>query len=433
MIRQNRSGAVGLIAAVFMLLAIAAPVGAATTGQVCGEVEAYTAPTALADGSVTINGTTETVLFAAVDAATSAQLAALATLGAFTCVDVTADGGGDITALSVAAQAQLCGTVTESAGVFLVNDTALTADALALVAGDTRLSALLNAAADGGANVCVDLALDSAGVVSSINLDATLSLCGSASLDADSATIGGVDVPTSLMSTEAAAALQVAADAGATACADVTVVNTNVVDASVDASVDLCGTVTLNGDGSATVDGVTIPANLIGADLAAALDAAAQAGGEACVSVSAVSTGGETIVTVIADISLCATVEAITATTITVGGVTFATDTDLTADVQVGDDICLGLVTDPSGEIVVPGGTVTLPDGTPIGGDGTPTTDGGGGTPAGGGTELLPDTASAAADAASRALAMVILGLMAVVALVAGTRLVRERLERLER
>lgn len=422
----------GLVAAVFMLLAIAAPVGAATTGQVCGEVEAYTAPTLLADGSVTINGTAETVLFAAVDAATSAQLAALAALGAFTCVDITADGGGDITALSVAAQAQLCGTVTESAGVFLVNDTALTADALALVAGDATLSALLNAAADGGANVCLDLALDSAGVVSSINLDATLALCGSATLDADSATIGGVDVPTSLLSAEAAAALQVAADAGLNACVDVTVANTSVVDAAVDVSVDLCGTVTLNADGSATVDGVNIPADLIDADLAAALDAAARAGGEACISVSAVSSGGETIVTVIADISLCATVEAITATTITVGGVTFPTDTDLTADVQVGDDICLGLVTGPSGEIVVPGGTVTLPDGTPIGGDGTPTT-GGGGTPAGEGTELLPDTASAAADAASRATALAILGLMAAVTLVLGTRLVRERLERLER
>lgn len=408
--RLNRPGPLGLIAAIFMLLAIAAPVGAATTGTICGEVENFTA-TAVTDGTITINGTTEGVVAGAVDAATAAQLTALAGLSAFICVNVEAvDGNGDITALSLAAQAELCGTVSESAGVFFINDTALTAEALSIINADSALTALLQAAADGNASVCLDLAISSAGVVTSINLDASLTLCGTATLDADSATIGGVDVPLSLLSAEAQAALRVAVDAGVAVCLDVVVENTDIVNAALDATVEVCGTVTVNADGSATVDGVTIPAELIDADVAAALEAAAAADGEACVTVDAVISGGETIVTVVADVSLCATVEAITATSITAGGVTFPTSSDLRGVIEVGDDICFDLVTDPDGGIVIPdGGVITDPDGTPITDpDGTQADDG---TPGDDGTPAdadatpvvteLPDAAIGARQAAS--------------------------------
>ena len=420
----NRPGALGLIAAVLMLLAIAAPVGAATTGTICGEVEEFSATT-LADGTITFAGrASENVLAGAVDATTAAQLAVFATLGAFTCVNVEAvDGGGNITALSFAAQGELCGTVTESAGVFFVNGTALTAEALTLIGADSTLAALLNAAAAGGASVCLDFAFNSAGLVTSVNLDATVRLCGTVTLDADSATVGGVDVPLSLLSAEAAAALQVAVDAGVNACIDVTVVNTDVVNAAVDVTVELCGTVTFNADGSATIDGVTIPADVIDADLAAALEATADAAGEACVTIDAVSSGGETIVTVVAGVSLCATVEAITATTITAGGVTFPTATDLRAVIQVGDDICFELVTDPDGGLVIPpGGVITDPTGTPITDpDGSPADDDDD-------APLLPDTALAPLAPGGGAAALVLLVLMAMA--VAAHRLERERLER---
>lgn len=406
---QKRPGALGLIAAVFMLLAIAAPVGAATTGQICGEVEAFTAPTLLADGSITINGTQEAILDGAVDAATTAQLTALVALGAFTCVNVTADADGDITDISLAAQAELCGTVTASAGVFFVDGTALTADALSIINADSVLTALLQAAADGNASVCLDLAFSSAGVVTSINLDASLNLCGTVTLDADSATVGGVDVPLALVSADAQAALQVAADANAEFCIDVVVQNTDVVDAAVEGSVTLCATVTMNADGSATIDGVTIPAELIDADVAAALEAAAAADGEACVTVDAVISGDETIVTVVADVSLCATVEAITATTITAGGVTFSTSSDLRGVIEVGDDICFDLVTDPDGGIVIPDGSViTEPDGTPITDpDGTPAE--------GGATPVVTDLPDAAVDRGGSTSPLVILLALAAV------------------
>lgn len=450
--RSNRTGALGLIAAVFMLLAIAAPAAAATTGTICGEVTAFTAPTAVTDGSITINGTAEDINAGAV-VTDAVELTALATLGAFTCVNVVADADGDITELALAAQAQLCGTVSEQAGVFFVNDTALTAEALSLITGDSALSALLDAAANGAGSVCLDLAFNSAGLVTSINLDGTLRLCGTATLDADSVTIAGVDVPLSTLSAEAAAALQVAVDAGADVCVDATVQNTDVVDAAVDATVRLCGTVTFNADGSATVGGVTIPADLIDADVAAALEAAATADGEACVTVDAVSAGGETTVTVVAEVSLCATVEAITASSITAGGVTFETASDLRGVIEVGDNICFDLVTDPDGGVVLPPGDavitdpagtpITDPDGTPvdddatvIDGDGTPGDgdgDGGDGTPAdddGSGTELLPNTAVAPAAPADRSGSFLILGLAAALAAVMGTRLARERLNR---
>lgn len=402
--RAHRPGALGLITATFMLLAITAPVGAATTGQICGEVSAFTAPTLLADGSVTIDGTTEVIDSAAtIDAGTVANLTAIAALGSFTCINVIADVGGAITDIGIAAQAELCGDVTVAAGVYSVDGTALTAETLALIAADAKLMAVLDAAANGAGSVCLDLAFDSAGLVTSMNADATLRLCGSVTLDADSATVAGVDVPLSLLSADAAAALQVAVDASVNACVDVTVTNTDVVSAAVDATVVVCGTVTLNADGSATVDGVTIPAALIEADLAAALGLAAAADGEACITVDAVSAGGETTVTVIVDISLCATVEAITATTITVGGVTFPTEADLTADVQVGDEICFELATNASGVIVVP-------DGTPVDGGGTP----GGDVP-----ELLPDTALAPATPGDSSASLLLVGLMAAMALAA--------------
>ena len=368
-------------------LLVAAPASAATTGTLCGQVTAFTAPTGLVggEGTITIDGTTEDIVTSAViDAATLTVLAAVATADATTCVEITANGDGDIVDIDIAAQAEICGDVTldTTTGIYSVAGVALP---LTLVTADADLLALLEAAAAADATVCVDVTLSSTtGLITTISLNATIQACGEVALDADSATIGGVDVPLSLLDAQAIAVLQLAVEAGVDACVSLVVDDTTLVEANVTASVDLCGEVTLDAEGNVTVGGVTIDASLLDAEAAALLELAAEADGTACASVDASSTGGDTSIGVTVVIEVCAEVTAISDGTVTIGDVTFVFAGAADAGIEVGDEVCVAATTSPTGDPVI---TDIDTDGeAPGAGPGA----GGGG---GGGAPTLPDTA----------------------------------------
>lgn len=341
-----------VLAALLGILA-AAPAAAATTGTLCGQVTAFTAPTAT-DGSITIDGTVEAIDSSAViEADTIAVLTTVAAAGATTCLEITADGDGVIVALDIAAQAEICGEVTldTSTGVYSVGGVDLPA---ALVSADADLEALLDAAAAGGASVCLDVTISgTTGLITTASVNATLDLCGQATLDADSVAIAGVDVPLSLLDAEALAVLELAVDAGADVCLQVVVDDTDLVQANLSADIELCGEVTLEADGSATIDGVTIDAALLDAGAEALLELAASADGTACASIVAVSSGGDTSVTVGVTVEVCAEVTAIGDGTITLDGVTLGFAGAADADIEVGDVVCVAAATGPTGDPIV--------------------------------------------------------------------------------
>ena len=286
-----------IVLAALLGLLIAAPASAATTGTICGQVTAFVAPALAVDGSITVDGTAEVIDASAIgtiDAATITTLTLLADADATTCLEITADTDGAIVDLNVAASARICGTASldSTTGLHSVAGVDLP---MSLIAAGSSLDALLDAAATANANVCADVTIDAAtGLITAVRLDATLTVCGDAALDVDSATLAGVDVPFTLLDAEAEAALQLAANADANVCLTVVVDDTSLVQANLSASVDLCGEVTLDANGDAVVDGVVIDGALLDADAAALLMLAASADGTACATVDIASSGGDT-------------------------------------------------------------------------------------------------------------------------------------------
>ena len=70
---MRRSLPFTLVLGVVLSLLVAGPASAASTGTLCGQVTAFTAPTAIADGSLTIDGDVEVIdssAFGVIDAAT---------------------------------------------------------------------------------------------------------------------------------------------------------------------------------------------------------------------------------------------------------------------------------------------------------------------------------------------------------------------------
>jgi hypothetical protein len=289
-------------------LLVAMPAAAATTGTICGEVTAFTAPTAGSDGSLTIDGTTEAIdssASAALDAATLTTLDALAAADATTCLEIEANAGGDIVDAQVATQAQICGTVTvdTTSGAFSVDGVALPTGA---VSGDAEVSAVLDAAADAGADACAEVGLDvSSGQIASVG---------------------------------------------------------------VEASFELCGEVTSSASGDATVDGADVDAALLDGDAAALLALAASADGTACVSIDAASTNGQTSVGVTVDVEVCAEVTAIGDGTIALNGVTLVFGGAADTDIEVGDVVCVAAGTGPTGDGVITDLDLTLGGGEAAGG-----------------------------------------------------------------
>lgn len=375
--RTTLSVAVALAA--LLGLAVAAPVGAATTGTICGQVTDYTAATAVSDGDITIRGTTEVIdtsAFAAIDATTSSTLVLLADADATTCLEITANGAGEIVDIEIAASARVCGTaeLDTGTGIYSVDGVMIPAG---VVSADADLAALLDVAATADAAVCLDLSLDtSSGLIVGVALDATLTACGTASLDADSATVGGLDVPLTLLDADAVAVLAIAVDAGADVCMTATASDTDLVEANLSADIDVCGSATLDASGDATVGGVVIDASLLDAGSTALLSVAASADGTACVAVDATSSGGTTSVGVTVTIEACAEITAITDGTVTLGGVTFIYDGAAAAGLEVGDTLCFTATEGPTGDP-----TITDPDSGVGPGTG------------GGDAGLLPDTA----------------------------------------
>lgn len=370
-----------VMAALFGLF-IAAPTSAATTGTLCGEVTAFTAPTAVADGSITIDGTAEVIdssAFGVIAADTITTLTLVADADATTCVEISADTDGSIIDLDIAAQAEICGTAAldTTTGMYSVAGVELPTS---LVGADADLAALLDAAATANADVCVDVTIDgTSGLITTIRLNATLTLCGDVTLDADSVALAGLDVPLSLLDAEAMALVELAVDAGAAVCMAIVVDDTTLVEANLSVNIDLCGEVSLDADGNFVVDGVVIDADLLNASAAALLELAASADGTACASVDAVSSGGDTTVAVTVTIEVCAEVTAITDDTITIGDVTFVFAGAADADIEIGDEICVAAGTAPTGDEIILD---------------IDTTDGEAAAGAGDDGDLLPDTAT---------------------------------------
>lgn len=327
---QRSTMPIAVLLAALLGLFVAAPVGAATTGTLCGQVTAFTAPTAIADGSITIDGTVEVIdasALGAIDAATLTTLAALAAADATTCLEITANADGDIIDIDFAAQAEICGTVT---------------------------------------------------------IDTTTGTYS----------VAGVLLPPTLVSADLAALLDVAAAAGVDVCADVAVDATTglIVSLGLTATIELCGEVTLDADGNATVGGVTIDAVLLDASAAALLGLAAEAEGTACASIDAVSSGGDTSIGVTVTIEVCAEVTAITDTTVTLGDVTFVFAGAADADIEVGDVVCVTATTSPTGDPVITDIDATDDEGAAPGAET-------GAEPGDGAGPLLPNTAVGNASA----------------------------------
>lgn len=336
--------------AALLALFVAAPASAATTGTICGQITAFAAPTATEDGSITIDGTEETIAAGTV-ITDAVSITALADADATACLEIVADDEGVITELSLATR--ICGDVTFDAttGLYAVAGVLLTED---VVTADADMAALLDAAIATDAEVCLDVTYDTAtGLIASATLDATLTLCGEATLDADSVTIGGVDVPLSLLDAEAQAVLAIAAEGDAEVCLELVVENTEIVEANLSADIRLCGEVTLDADGNAVVNGVTIDADLLTAGGEALLALAASADGEACATVVAVSSEGDTLVTVSVTVEVCAEVTAIGDGTITLDDVTLGFAGAADSTIEVGDTVCVVATTGPTGDPVV--------------------------------------------------------------------------------
>jgi hypothetical protein len=228
-------------------------------GTNCGQVTAFLAPTAVTDGSINLDGATETIeAGTTLGAATALALTALATADAFTCLDLAVDGGGDITAISIAASATICGSVSTDGTLYTIDDTTFAGDVADLIA-DGDLTALLDAAIAASADVCADLTVQTtSGVVTAVGVDATFELCGTVTVDGGGdATVDGATLPASFLSPGTTSTLELAAAAGAQACVTIAADSSGNVDATV--TVEICATVDAVGGSSMSVDGVVIP------------------------------------------------------------------------------------------------------------------------------------------------------------------------------
>lgn len=228
-------------------------------GTNCGQVTAFVAPTAVTDGSINLDGASETIeAGTTLGAATALALTALATADAFTCLDLAVDAGGDITAISIAGSAAICGSVSTDGTLYTIDDTTFAGDVADLLA-DGDLTALLDAAIAASADVCADVTVETTnGVVTAVGIDATFELCGTVTVDGDGdATVDGATIPASFLSPGTTSTLELAAAAGAQACVTIAADNSGNVDATV--TVEVCATVDAVGGSSMSVDGVVIP------------------------------------------------------------------------------------------------------------------------------------------------------------------------------
>jgi DNA-binding CsgD family transcriptional regulator len=224
------------------------------------------------------------------------QLTSLADGQHFTCIRMTGDGAGIITAVALDPQVQVCGTIARDAlGIFSIDNSAdsvhmeLLAEAGGLVEDDANLTRLLNALID-GPKACLDFQLGPDGVVQTLSLKATFSTCGRLQ-NVENLLVGSFVVANADSTSEAlippqslAAASLVMPQLGVEGCVDVEVAQSRIVSASLTASGQICGSVVVPEAGNLEIDGAPIPAVLLSSADDQQLRLAA--GGSACLSMS---------------------------------------------------------------------------------------------------------------------------------------------------
>ena len=253
--------------------------------DICGQLLEYVAPTAGTDGSLLVTGVAAedphpfTIAAGTVIApATDAALTALAGSDSFTCLEIEGDGMGFVVSLALAAEATVCGSVDVTTGgayvlIDTVNDVTVTlsAEASALVAADATLSALLEAAAGAaveGVDLCLTLMLDGSGELTALSLDGSLDYCGSVGdtsaqpstavfeyvndlpVPAPTVIIGPVEYDSALFSEAALAVIEIAywvetetvfSDGFQTVCLAVEIVASSSTSVVVQANAGICG------------------------------------------------------------------------------------------------------------------------------------------------------------------------------------------------
>jgi DNA-binding CsgD family transcriptional regulator len=224
------------------------------------------------------------------------QLKALARGQSFTCVRMTGDGSGMITALALDQQVQICGTVArDRLGVFSINRPAdavhieLIASAQTLVKNDLHLKGLLTALI-GGPSACLNFELDAAGVIDSITVDVTFTACGPLVQGADLA-VGPVIIANEgsssadLLPAQALyAAYVVLPQRGTDGCVDLEVIGTSILKAALSTSEQVCGSVVQPQAGDIQLDGLSISDRLLTSAQLEQLRLAV--GGSACLTIT---------------------------------------------------------------------------------------------------------------------------------------------------
>jgi hypothetical protein len=261
-----RRSIAALLATGAMLLTVLAPTPtlAATTGVECGVINAYTAPDPLGstDGSIQFGftGPVEVIAAAAtLDPVVATDLPNYVGNGAITCVDVTADGGGIITAMAFASGGVISGPVTYDS----VNDAYIVADRIFAPASQLvtqpELVPVILVPFEAGEPLTVTLTVDSAsgnltGVSTFSQVSGPVAFSGGGDLLIDGATL-----PAAYVTGNARLALQVADGTGSDA--DVSIdggLDTNTGDFLLSLGVDTigCSTVDARSSSSITIDGV---------------------------------------------------------------------------------------------------------------------------------------------------------------------------------
>jgi len=226
--RTRRLITIALAVAATLLIAIApAATFAASTGVECGIINAYTGPVPLGPtpGSIQFGftGPTETVLAAAaLDPAVVANLTNQTGNGSITCLDVTADGSGDITALAYASGGQVSGLVTYDS----VKDAYIVADRIFVptsqLVSQPELIPIVKVPFEAGLTLTVSFTIDTSsgnltGVSTASQVSGPVAFNGGGDV-----LIQGATIPAASVTGDALGALHVAATTGADADVDIT-------------------------------------------------------------------------------------------------------------------------------------------------------------------------------------------------------------------
>ena len=186
----------------------------------------------------------------------ASRLTALANDDGFTCLRMTGDGMGLITAVALDPEVQMCGTIARDAsGIFSINRSAdsvhmeLIAEAETIVAKDLALNRTLVELANSQYATCLNFQLDGVGLIDSITVDALFSACGRIQ-NGDNLVVGSFIVANVGSTSEAlipepaiTAARVVLSRLGSDACVQVTVLGSRINEALLGAGDTVCGLV----------------------------------------------------------------------------------------------------------------------------------------------------------------------------------------------